>query len=175
MATDKGRNRVTKELAMAITPVVAAFLFIAFYEAGAADYYSIPTDLITVNFTDVLLTNRLTLMVAVIAFLWIGLYYDMLPSAGSPVFKGMITLILILALWLGFLFGRNDAKTKQDYMVYQDPHKEMVVLKIYADKMIMAPLLRHTQGFRRSFKIIPLTQSSEILLHLEDVGPLTPQ
>lgn len=168
------RNRVTKEIAMAITPIIMAFLFVAFYEAGSSAFYGIPTDLIVINFTDVFLTNRLTLMVAVIAFLWIGLYYDVLPSANSPIFKGMITVILIASLWLGFKFGWADSQQQTEYLVAKE-HQEYVVLKIYGDNMILAPLLRQTKGFRKQYIIRKVNDTSINMLHLEDVGTLQPQ
>ncbi len=167
------KNRVTKEMALAITPIAAAYLFIAFYEAGFCGFYGIPHDLIDINITDVFLTNRATLIVAVIAFLWIGLYYNLLPSASSALFKGFITLILIASLWLGFMFGNNDAKNKLEYLVVKGP-LETAVLKIYGDNIVMAPFDRVSKTFDRNFSIHKVG-SKDFQYRSENVGPLAPR
>lgn len=165
------KNRVTKELALALTPVAAAYLFMIFYEAGFSSYFGIPIELIEINITDVFLTNRLTLIAAVIAFLWIGLYYNVLPSTNSPVFKGLITAILILSLWLGFKFGKTDASTREEFLVTTD-QPEYVVLTIYGDNFIMAPIDRQTHTFKRQFKIMKVGKDKGLVYKVEKVGPL---
>lgn len=165
------KNRVTKEVALAITPIAAAYLFIAFYEAGFCSFYGIPHDLIDINITDVFLTNRYTLIVAVIAFLWIGLYYNLLPSANSPIFKLIITFILIGALSLGFMFGSNDARSKKDYLVVSGS-PEMAVVKIYGDNIIMAQFNRGSKTLEKNFMINKVGQTSD-KYRLEHIGPLS--
>lgn len=175
MSSDRDkRNHMTKEIALALTPIAAAYLFIAFYEAGFSGFYNIPIDLIKISFNDVLLTNRLTLMVAVLAFLWIGLYYNVLPSANSPVFKGVITMILILCLWLGFFFGQSDAAKKTEYLVTKttDEMSEYVVLKIYGDTIVSAKLDRRTNSFQKQYKIHQAGDNPNLIYHLESIGPL---
>lgn len=175
MSSDRDkRNHMTKELALALTPIAAAYLFIAFYEAGYSGYYGIPIDLIKISFNDVLLTNRLTLMVAVLAFLWIGLYYNVLPSANSPVFKGVITVILILCLWMGFNFGYYDAQKKTEYLLTNTDMGEFVVLKIYGDTIVTAQFNRNSKKFKRNFRIHLAGQNPELTYHLEQVGPISP-
>ncbi|MBF0106742.1 MAG: hypothetical protein HQM16_15625 [Deltaproteobacteria bacterium] len=175
MKTDSDKkNRVTKEIALATIPLAIAYLFIAFYEAGFCEFYGIPTDLISINITDVILTNRLTLMVAVLAFLWIALYYNVLPSASSPLFRGVVTLILILSLWLGFTFGRYDAKNKKQYLVTKTT-PEQVVLKFYDDNVICAPFDRYSKIIQRQFTIHKTGENASLTYHLENTGPLTPQ
>lgn len=170
-AAKEKRNRVTKELALAITPLAAAYLFISFYEAGFCSHFGIPIELIKISFNDVLLTNRLTLMVAVLAFLWIGLYYNVLPSANSPVFKGMITMILILCFWLGFTFGEYDANNKKDYLVLQGP-QEQVVIKIYGDKIITAHFDRQSKTIEKNFQVHLAGENPNLIYRLQAVGPL---
>ena len=176
MSSDRDkRNHVTKEIALALTPIAAAYLFIAFYEAGFCGYYGIPTDLIKISFNDVLLTNRLTLMVAVLAFLWIGLYYNVLPSANSPIFKGVITVILILCLWMGFNFGYYDAQKKSDYMLTKTDVGEFVVLKIYGDTVVSAKYNRINKTFQREYRLHTSGQDPNLIYHLETTGPIKPQ
>jgi len=166
------RDRVTKELALAITPIAAAYLFIAFYEAGTSSFYGIPYSLIDINMTDVFVSNRLTLIVATLAFLWIALYYNVLPSANSPIFKGLITLILILSLWLGFTFGKQDARKRIQYLV-TNTEPEYVALKFYGDHIILAPLIRNTKHFQKHFRFLNIGQNEDIIYKLENVGPLS--
>lgn len=172
MSEKDKRERLTKEVALLVTPIITAYLFIAFYEAGFSGYFSIPVELIDINITDVILTNRLTLMVAVIAFLWIGLYYNLLPSASSPIFKGMVTFILLLSLWLGFAFGNSDAKSKEFYLVTpSQPPK--AVLKIYGDLIILAPINRVQKTFDKNFTILRAGEDTTSSFRLERIGPLT--
>lgn len=158
---------------MGLTPIAAAYLFITFYEAGFTSYYGLPINLIDINATDVFLTNRLTLMVAVLAFLWIGLYYEVLPSANSPVFKGLITFILILALWLGFSFGKSDAKNKREYLVTNNS-ADRVVIRIYRNNVIMAPFNREQKTIEKNFYIHNLGTDPQMQYKLQNVGPLVP-
>lgn len=166
------RNWVTKEIVVGIAPVIAAYLFMAFYQAGYCSVFGIPFEFITLNFIDVILTNRLTLMVAVIAFLWIGLYYNFLPSASSPIFRGFITLILILSISLGVIFGRSDAQSRDEFLV-ANTQPERVVLKIYGHHMILADFNRDTHEVQRSFFIQDLAAQPGLTYKLESVGPLT--
>ncbi|EKD50696.1 MAG: hypothetical protein ACD_62C00453G0001 [uncultured bacterium] len=170
----KADNKITKELAMFLVPLAAAYLFITFYEAGYSAFFGIPLDLISVNITQVLLTNRLTLMVAVIAFLWIGLYYNILPSTSSPFFKGMISVILILSFALGIAFGRSDAASQKNFLV-SNTEPEQAVLRIYNNTIISASFDRNNKTVFKTFSIRPIDQSNNILFHNETIGPLTPQ
>jgi len=174
MSQKHSSDKITKELALFIVPIAAAYLFITFYEAGFASYFGLPYDLISINFTRVMLANRFALSVAVIAFLWIGLYYNILPSTNSPFFKGMITLILVLALSLGITFGSSDAKNQSKFLVLK-AQNEQVVLKIYDDKIITAPFNRKKQTIQKAFFIHKVGIDSNHLYKLETVGPLMPQ
>lgn len=168
------RDKVTKELALFLTPLIASYLFIAFYESGYTSFYGIPHYLISINITDIVLTNRMTLMAAVLAFLWIALYYNIMPNANSPLFKGMITFIVLLALTLGFFFGKNDAQKKVEFLVINsDP--EQVVLKIYNNKLITAPFNRKSKTIERKFLIGKVGTDPHLVYTLENVGPLIPR
>lgn len=167
------RDFITKELFILITPFLASYLWLFFYEAGVAQYYGIPVDLIDLNIADILLTNRLTLLAATIAFLWIGLYYNLLPSMSSPLFKGIITLLLIISISLGFVFGRIDAESRVEHMVL-NTNPESVVLGIYDDKMIAAPFDRQTKTLYPKFSIYIIGQSPELTMSPQNVGPLIP-
>jgi hypothetical protein len=170
MSAKKPADKITKELALFGVPLCAAYLFVMFYEAGFAAYFGIPQDMISINITHVILTNRATLIVAVIAFLWIGLYYNILPSTSSPFFKGMISIILVVSLALGVAFGRSDAKNQKSFLVIKTD-QEQVVLRIYKDKIITAPFSRVDKQVFQSFYIHNIGEHPGWLYHLEDVGP----
>jgi hypothetical protein len=106
--------------------------------------------------------------------LWIGLYYKILPSASSPIFQGIITFILILALALAFQFGAADARRKVHFYVVDGP-EESVVLRVYGDTMIYAPFDRVKREVQKSFTLHPLSQPLPARLKLEKVGPLISQ
>ncbi|MBU0506955.1 hypothetical protein KJ708_13280, partial [bacterium] len=166
----KPADKITKELALFGVPLLAAYLFIMFYEAGFAAFFGIPVDMISIDITHVVLTNRTTLVVAVIAFLWIGLYYNILPSTNSPFFKLMITITLVVSLALGVTFGRSDAKNQSTFLVIKT-QQEQVVLRIYKDKIITAPFSRADKQVYQSFYIHNIGDHPDWLYHLEKIGP----
>lgn len=165
------KNWVTKEIFIVLVPLVAAYLCAVIYEAGFASAFGIPEDIITISVTSIFLTTSLSLMVATIAFLWIGLYYKILPSAGSPIFQGLVTFILILALALAYQFGAADARRKTDFYVMVQP-EECVVLKVYGSTLVCAPFNRVTREVAKVFLLYPLSQPLPGKLKLEKVGPL---
>lgn len=164
------KDFVTKELFIMLTPILASCLWTIFYQGGFAQYYGIPIDFIDLSLVDILLTNRLTLLAATIAFLWIGLYYNLIPSAGGTIFKAMVTVLLVIAISLGFVFGRVDAMSKQEYLV-ANTEPESVVLQIYEDTLITAPLDRVAKTVQKSFTVRKIGDS-RLELSVEKVGPL---
>lgn len=166
------KNRITKELALAITPIAAAFLFVIFYEAGFSYFFGIPSSLIKVHLSDVVLTNRMTLIIVAVAFLWIGLYYNVLPSANSALFKGIITFILLLIFFLGYQSGNWEAKNRQDYLVLST-NPELVVLRIYGDNAVAAPFNRQAKTIEKEFTVHKVGDDPKLEYRWETIGPLT--
>lgn len=165
------KDFVTKEFFILFTPFLASYLWTVFYEAGYAEVFGIPYDLISLNSYGVLLTNRLTLLAGTVAFLWIGLYYNLLPSLTSPLFKGLITVILILAISLGFTFGRSEATSKKIFPVL-NTEPPMVVVKIYGDKLVAAKFNPKTRVVRKEFSIFKLGEHKNLSFSIRTVGPL---
>jgi hypothetical protein len=165
------KNRVTKELALLVIPLLAAYIFVVFFEAGYASFFGIPFELLSVKWIDIFLANRFTLIVAVVAFLWIGLYYNFLPSASSPVFKGMVTLIFFLCLSFGFMFGQNKAKNQSEYLTLETTPKQ-VVLKMSRKYSITAQLDTLNNVILRKYQIHELGKDSSLVFKLENIGPL---
>ena len=167
----KKREFVTKEIFIALTPVLASYLWTIFYEAGYASVFGIPFDFIALNITDILLTNRLSLIAAAMAFLWIGLYYNMMPTLSSPIFRVFITIVMILSIGLGFAYGRHEAKTRNGYFTL-NTSPPSAVLKIYGDKLVAAPLYRNEKVVLRSFSVHWVGNESHLRLTWENLGPL---
>lgn len=169
----EGKNWVTKEVFIFIVPFVAAYLCAVIYEAGYATYFHIPYGFIEISINSIFLTTRLVLMVATIAFLWIGLYYKILPSASSPIFQGLVTFILILALILAFQFGAAEASKNTEYLVlHQKDGGEAAVLRVYGDTLIAAPFNRATRQMHLDFHILNKKDLGNYTFSSEIVGPL---
>ncbi len=175
------KNRVTKEMALALTPLAAAYFFITFFNAGRADYFGIPYSLINISFIDIILSNRLALIAAVIAFLWTGLYYNLLPNVNSPIFRGIITAILIFSLWIGFNAGRFDAKSQINYLVVHNqqnlslPDENLAVVRLDNKSIIAVPFNKVTRQFSPSFVMLERDSAMTLKLTHENIGPLSPQ
>lgn len=167
----KKREFVTKEIFIAITPLIASSLWTIFYEAGYANYYGIPYDFINLNITDIFLTNRLSLLAAAIGFLWIGLYYNLMPSFRSLLFKIIITLFLIFSIAAGASYGFYQAKNAKSFY-YLSTTPPQVVLRIYGDKMISAPVDLHHQTVKKSFYVHVIGKNPDLKMTLKNLGPL---
>ena len=165
------RDFVTKEIFILMVPFLSCSLWTLFYEGGFATVFGIPVELISLNLVNVMLSNRLALITATIAFLWIGLYYNLLPSASSTLFRGFITLALLIVLGLGFFFGRTDALHHQEFLV-ANTTPETVVLKIYGENIVTAPFNRATKSVYKSFNILKLGHDKNLTLTLQNIGPL---
>jgi hypothetical protein len=86
-----------------------------------------------------------------------------------------IGLFLFLLLVGGFLIhnaGRSKALTQRTFLV-TNTSPEMVVLRIYGDKMVCAPFDRTTREVDQSFVILKIAEDSHLMLHREEIGPLS--
>lgn len=167
----KAREFVTKEIFIGLIPFLASYMWTIFFEAGFSSYYGIPHELISLNLTGVFLTNRLSLLAAVVGFLWIGLYYNLMPSFKSLSFKAIITLFLALSIAVGALFGRYSASVNE-YYYRLNTTPEQIVLRIYDDNIITAPFDSATKTFERSFFIHRLGDEPALRMSYEKLGPL---
>ena len=169
---NKSRDFITKEFFILFSPFLASYLWNIFYEAGYAQFFGIPSSLIRLDAVNVLVTNRLTLTAATLAFLWIGLYYNLLPSISSPLFRGIITLLLILAVSLGFVVGRANARNMAEFLVTKHDGQELVVLRVYGDNIVTSAFDRNGHKLIRSFHIFKVGGKEALALNLEQIGPL---
>jgi len=75
------------------------------------------------------------------------------------------------AMILTRIVGEYKAVNQNEYMVIRSP-QEMVVLRIYGDKLTCAPFNRTTKEVKRIFNVFKISEDSNLQLHLEKVGPL---
>ena len=169
----KAREFVTKEIFIGLIPFLASYMWTIFYEAGFSNYFQIPHELISLSLTDVFLTNRLSLLAAVVGFLWIGLYYNLMPSFSSTAFKGIITVFLALSIGLGAYFG-NYAASANVYFYKLNTNPEQVVLRIYDDKIISAVYHPDQKTFERQYFIHEIGTEPALSMTYGPIGPLNP-
>lgn len=85
-------------------------------------------------------------------------------------FTPMILLLLSGGI-LANVIGLADAQTKEEFLIIKTS-SEMVVLRIYGDKLICAPFDRTKKEVKRTFSILKIAEDSNLKLSLEKVGPL---
>ena len=86
-----------------------------------------------------------------------------------------VTLIissLLIGLLLSGLMGRASAIKQNEFLVTSSS-PELVVLRIYKDKLICAPFERTTKKIQKSFIILKAGDDPKLMLRSEKVGPLT--
>jgi len=88
---------------------------------------------------------------------------------GSYVFLGLMIIATIC-----HARGRSSALNKDEFLV-TTTSEEMVVLRIYDDKLICAPFERATREIKRSFVVLKVGEDPNLVLNLETVGPLHPK
>ncbi|MFN3650081.1 MAG: hypothetical protein ACK47B_10925 [Armatimonadota bacterium] len=80
--------------------------------------------------------------------------------------------ILALTTSYGLIHGAAEAALTRSYLVVPG-NPERVVLRVYSDKMMCAPLARSKRHFGRAILIRHLGDNARVVLHHEPVGPLT--
>jgi len=169
----KAKDFITKEFFILFIPFLAVYLWTIFYEVGYASYFGVPYDLIDLNWIEVLAkANRLTFLVAIIAFLCVSLYYNLIPRFTSTVFKGLVIIILALSISLGYHIGKRTAGTQIDYLITNFNKKEFAVLQIDEKNIILIPFDRQTKQAQKSFSFLELNQDPNLNFTWEPVGPL---
>ena len=88
---------------------------------------------------------------------------------------GRTGLMAVLVVWLtvysAYSVGRAQAFDQTHFLV-PSTSPEWVVLRIYGDKVIIAPLDRTSGGVQKSFGILKLGEDPSLVLSREKVGPL---
>jgi hypothetical protein len=99
---------------------------------------------------------------------------ETLLDKGAQILGWEVILILIY-LWFGLLLtygaGRSAARNQRKFLI-TNTSPEMVVLRIYGDKMVCAPLSRSTGEVERRFVVLKVAEDPDLMLGLEEVGPL---
>ncbi len=92
-------------------------------------------------------------------------------SVGRIIFY--IALAIMMIVWISDTAGQASAMRKDEFLVLSGP-RESVVLRIYEDKMICAPLNREKREIETDFFVLKPGDDPTITLKLEEVGPLAP-
>ena len=82
-----------------------------------------------------------------------------------------LVLSLLMALVVIYFAGQSEAMRQSRYLV-TSTSPEMVVLRIYGDKMICAPIDRDSGEIEPRFTVLKVADDPELVLQLEEVGPL---
>jgi hypothetical protein len=93
-----------------------------------------------------------------------------MEKGGSTVVTGFLYVWIILSL--SHAAGRSSALRQREFLV-TSTSPEMVVLRVYGDNLIAAPLDRERKRVQRSFVILRMAADPKLQLRLERVGPLT--
>jgi hypothetical protein len=93
-----------------------------------------------------------------------------MEKGGTTVVAGFLYAWIILSL--SHAAGRSSALWQREFLV-TSTSPEMVVLRVYGDNLIAAPLDRERKKVQRSFVILKMAADPKLQLRLERVGPLT--
>jgi hypothetical protein len=95
------------------------------------------------------------------------------PNAGGTPFKALITVFLVIAISMGYVLGRTDATNKVEYLI-TNTQPESVVLQIFGNTLITAPIDRAAKTVQKSFSIHKIGEEPHLRLTIDNVGPLVP-
>ncbi|MDH4222710.1 MAG: hypothetical protein OEV55_04120 [candidate division Zixibacteria bacterium] len=91
---------------------------------------------------------------------------------GRKIAKLVLAIIIMgYAMIVTRTVGEYKAINQNEFMVIRSS-PEMVVLRIYGDKLTCAPFIRTTKEVKRIFNVFKISEDSNLQLHLEKVGPL---
>jgi hypothetical protein len=86
---------------------------------------------------------------------------------------GFLILLAFQGLILINLAGLTKAE-KQEKFLITNTTPAMVVLRVYGDNMICAPFDRSNKEIKKGFVILKIAEDKQLVLNLENVGPLRP-
>ncbi len=95
--------------------------------------------------------------------------FEKIPYLGLPGF--FMVLVLLSGFYMAKYAGQMEAIHQKQYLVVNG-NLESVVLRIYGDKIVCAPLDINTGKFKKEFTILKLNDKSEVKMSLMDIGPL---
>lgn len=88
---------------------------------------------------------------------------------------GEKVLVVLVALFLGLLLSKSIGlaeAVKQDEFLVTNTSPEMIVLRVYDGNLICAYFDRKTKEMESSFVVLNLADNADLVLRLEDIGPL---
>jgi len=101
-----------------------------------------------------------------------GLYGTIAKKYGLGSLKLLMLVgALLMSAATAQFIGKAHALNQKEFLVLSSS-PEMVVLRIYGDRMIVAPFDRKTQEFESKFVIKTLGADDTLVISPEDIGPL---
>jgi hypothetical protein len=82
-----------------------------------------------------------------------------------------LMLSLLMALVVVYYAGQSAAMRQDRYLV-TSTSPQMVVLRVYGDNIICAPIDRNSGSIEHSFTVLKLGEDPDLMLYSEQVGPL---
>jgi len=191
----RAKFKLSEGILVAIASTGSYFLTYEF-EVGFASYFRIPTELVSVSLVNVFF---LTVLVAgAIATFFFSYFFTFRWVFDIKIFQKLIrnrnrvtvwlsvqplSLKILLAFvvffvpvrWLPPILGERIAKNQTEFLVIHSTPEmpEMVVLRVYGDTLILAPLDRKRQEVQMIFTVVKISDLKSPLRN-EDVGPLKP-
>jgi hypothetical protein len=83
-----------------------------------------------------------------------------------------IILAIVISVFVAHEAGKSTALKQKSFLVMNTP-QEMVVLRVYGELMILAPLNREKKEVQKNFVVVKTTELHAALMP-EEVGPLLP-
>ena len=177
------RRSLITESAIISLITVTAYLWALSYEDGFCDYFCIPYDLISLSQITLVTNSAGILLILVFLYLIIAIAYSGSTPTGRltqhPKRRLVLILVLlaivILGLFSSYRAGRRHEERIQEFsVIVQSPDVigELVVLPIYGEYLITAPLDRSTKTIERKLYILKLSEISEKPLVFDNIGPL---
>jgi hypothetical protein len=83
----------------------------------------------------------------------------------------LLVLIFFIGINLSWSVGNAMAKSQREFLVTNTSPK-LVVLQIYGDYFICVPFDKQSKKVFTDFKILKMTENSNIVFSLEEIGPL---
>lgn len=87
---------------------------------------------------------------------------------GSRLYSIIYTLMLTLFV---IYYAGQSAALRQSRFLVASTSPEMVVLRVYGDKIICVPFNRDTRQVEQSFVVLRMAQDPDLMLRPEDIGP----
>ncbi|MFW9879663.1 MAG: hypothetical protein ACFFG0_41845 [Candidatus Thorarchaeota archaeon] len=87
-------------------------------------------------------------------------------------FAALVIIFFIFGYMTTGLMGRANAERQREFLVIHGTSEELVILRVYGEKLICAPFDRNRKEINHTFFIKKVSDISGTLLKQEKIGPL---